>query len=286
MTTELKNRLMWGIGAALAVILVIFVLGPEVTFLLSLGLSLLGWREYSRMMKLVDREALYYPGYLLLFMIFTHSFFMGPMTFFWIWFVWAAAFFILFFEMIVKRKHQVAMIEGVVSTDQRFDPEATWRDLCRFVLGIFYVFMIFGFVGPICLSKIHGERLLCLGLSVTFVGDTAAYFVGKRWGKRKLWPEISPGKTLEGALGGWVGSVLAALIVWLVLLTRSDIGLWQVLVVGFLSAPLAQAGDFLESLMKRAAGKKDSGDFMPGHGGILDRADGLVFVLPLIYFLF
>lgn len=124
----------------------------------------------------------------------------------------------------------------------------------------------------------QGLSLLLWVFIVTWATDIGAYFAGKRFGKRKLAPSISPGKTVEGLWGGVVAAaVLGAAWVF-------STGLGQSLV---LLAPLfavaAQAGDLFESKMKRRAGIKDSGDLLPGHGGVLDRLDGLVPVAVLTF---
>jgi phosphatidate cytidylyltransferase len=281
MTQELKTRLVWGFAAGAGVLITTFLLGPEATFLVALGAGVAGWREYCRLMGLDLRPAFKYVGYILLSTIFAHMFFVGGNTLFWLWLTGLIGFAIVSIEYGIERRKRPA---GDVAF---FQPELNWTHLCRFVLGIFYLFMLFGFVGPI-ISKIRGDQILTLAFATVFMGDTGAYFVGKARGKRKLWPELSPGKTIEGALGGWVGSVAASLLLWglFSLIFKSSITWYQCLTVGFCAGPLSQLGDLLESLMKRVSGRKDSGTLLPGHGGILDRADGLVFVMPLVYFLF
>jgi phosphatidate cytidylyltransferase len=127
-----------------------------------------------------------------------------------------------------------------------------------------------------------------LALVTVSMNDTCAYFGGKRFGKRKVWPALSPGKTIEGVYLGYLGSVVAALLTWglFFLIKDRTLSVWTALSIGLIAAPLAVLGDFLESLLKRASHYKDSGSMLPGHGGILDRADAYVFVFPLIYFLF
>ena len=108
--------------------------------------------------------------------------------------------------------------------------------------------------------------------------DIAAYFAGKRFGKHKLWPAISPNKTIEGLAGGMLAAASFGLIAsFFAPFPASPLqGLW----IGALIAVIAQSGDFFESWLKRRAGVKDSGQLIPGHGGILDRVDGLVFAAP------
>jgi len=120
-------------------------------------------------------------------------------------------------------------------------------------------------------------------LAITWIQDTAAYFVGRRLGRHKMAPVLSPKKTWEGAAGGLVGSILAALLcVWLLGLPVSY-GAGALLgLVGSIVGPL---GDLSESWIKRQVGLKDSGTLIPGHGGILDRADSLMFTGPVLYYL-
>jgi len=124
-----------------------------------------------------------------------------------------------------------------------------------------------------------GSYLLLGIIAVVWVADSAAYFFGKRFGKYKLAPRISPGKTWEGVLGAWLavsiyGGILCTFLhmnYWLI------VALWGVTVLSIM-------GDLLESMIKRHAGVKDSGQLLPGHGGILDRIDGLTSSLPLAAF--
>lgn len=133
-----------------------------------------------------------------------------------------------------------------------------------------------------------GAIVLTLPIIVTWATDIGAFFVGRAVGGRKLMPGVSPGKTVSGALGGIVASVLIAwLYVALALrpaaqLTLSPAG---IIVFGAVISVAAQVGDLFESLMKREAGVKDSSTLLPGHGGVLDRMDSLFFVLPIAHLL-
>lgn len=131
-----------------------------------------------------------------------------------------------------------------------------------------------------------GAYLLAFPFTVTWTADTAAYFAGNFFGKRKLAPSVSPGKTLEGAAAGLLTAVLiGAFMGWFFLKLGPD-PLTQALVgggMGLIMAFSIQVGDLIESLFKREAGVKDSGSLLPGHGGILDRFDALIFTLPLTY---
>jgi len=122
----------------------------------------------------------------------------------------------------------------------------------------------------------HGLELLVWIFLVTWSTDIGAYFVGRSFGKRKLAPSISPGKTVEGLCGG----IAAATLIGGAWVLAMDLGL-PLLALAPLLAIAAQAGDLFESSMKRRAGVKDSGSWLPGHGGVLDRLDGLIPVAVL-----
>jgi phosphatidate cytidylyltransferase len=117
---------------------------------------------------------------------------------------------------------------------------------------------------------------------VIFLGDSGGYLFGKLIGKHKMTPLASPNKTWEGSLGGLAFGALGALAARQILLR--DIGLWQALVCGVLVHAAAQVSDPLESLFKRAVGVKDSSNFLPGHGGFLDRVDSFLLAAPFFYY--
>ena len=133
----------------------------------------------------------------------------------------------------------------------------------------------------------HGRELVILAVFTTFACDTSAFFVGRAWGRHHMAPAISPHKTWEGAIGGFVGAIAAALA----LRSLLSLGDWslplnyvEAIGVGCLIGVVAQLGDLLESLLKRRAGVKDSGNLIPGHGGVLDRIDSLVFTGVIVYY--
>jgi phosphatidate cytidylyltransferase len=136
-----------------------------------------------------------------------------------------------------------------------------------------------------------GRNWVYLAMLTTFANDTSAYFVGRARGRHKLAPAISPAKTREGAIGGLVGAVAGAVVIATVLkLIPAELGApfafsyWQIIVLGFLVGLFAQIGDLVESLLKRQMGVKESGSLLPGHGGVLDRFDSLIFVGAMVYY--
>ncbi len=135
-------------------------------------------------------------------------------------------------------------------------------------------------------TAFHGAALLIFPLWVTWLGDTSAYGCGSRWGRAKLFEVVSPNKTVVGAIGGLLGSVVAGgVFAWLWLSGIPEFALsWPV--AAAISLPIAivgQVGDLAESVIKRGAGVKDSGHLLPGHGGVLDRLDALFFTVPFTY---
>ena len=133
-----------------------------------------------------------------------------------------------------------------------------------------------------------GLLMVAFPLAVTWVGDTLAYFMGKGFGRRKLMPPVSPAKTVVGGVAGLIGSVgVGALVGWVLIDLHPETALSVVLgaAMGLVLGVGAQVGDLAESVTKREAGVKDSGTLLPGHGGVLDRFDGVIFNLPLAYLL-
>ncbi|HET7462937.1 MAG TPA: phosphatidate cytidylyltransferase, partial [Longimicrobium sp.] len=137
-------------------------------------------------------------------------------------------------------------------------------------------------------SPLHGTAILLFPVVLTWLSDTFAYFAGRLWGKKKLIPRVSPGKTVAGALGAVIGTPLAAVGYALFLQRFGTLrpGLAEAAVFGVAVSVAAQVGDLAESLLKRDVGVKDSGKLLPGHGGALDRFDSLFFTLPLGYAFF
>lgn len=125
---------------------------------------------------------------------------------------------------------------------------------------------------------------LYFALSVVLLGDTGAYFVGRAFGKTKLLPRVSPKKTLEGAMGGLVASGIAGGL--LTHFFHLPFPMWVAILISLAAGIAGQVGDLAESALKRAANVKDSGYLLPGHGGVLDRIDALLFGAPICYFLF
>lgn len=135
---------------------------------------------------------------------------------------------------------------------------------------------------PAALAMVALEpRDALLALAVAWIADTTAYFVGRRWGRRKLAPSISPGKTWEGAAGGLIGAAAYAMILSILFAGMQGTRMAAFLGAAALLVAVSIVGDLFESAVKRQAGVKDSGAILPGHGGMLDRIDSATAVLPV-----
>lgn len=156
------------------------------------------------------------------------------------------------------------------------------RDAITQVFGLFYITGFLSFV-PAIHSLDQGPMLLLFLLLIIWGGDIGAYYGGKNFGRHKLSPNLSPGKTLEGSFAGLLLCVLICIPMQQYLFSGMSFG--RLALIAVLTSIIAQAGDLLESLMKRVGEVKDSGTLFPGHGGVFDRFDSLILAAPVYYFL-
>ena len=147
--------------------------------------------------------------------------------------------------------------------------------------GIVYLALPLSYLIAIRDLERGGVWILFL-LTIIWGNDTFAYIAGKLMGAHKLSPMVSPGKTVEGAVGGFAGGALAALVFRHFGLP--EMGLWPAVIFSVVAGAIGICGDLFESLIKRGAGVKDSGTIVPGHGGVLDRIDSLIFPIPVLYY--
>ena len=151
-------------------------------------------------------------------------------------------------------------------------------NIAYIILGLFYIGIPFALVDFIAFDGDTFYYRIVFGLLLlTWVNDTGAYLVGSQFGKTPLFPRISPNKTWEGSLGG---AIICILFGYLLHLFFDEIGLVQWLVLAAIVAIFGGLGDLVESMLKRSVGVKDSGNLLPGHGGLLDRFDAFIFVIP------
>lgn len=134
----------------------------------------------------------------------------------------------------------------------------------------------------------YGSFFVLLGLAIAWMSDTGAYFCGKFFGKNKLCPEVSPKKTIEGFIGGIITCILSMIFIAVIFNNfifpqKHQINYILIIILGLIGSPISALGDLCFSAVKRKCGVKDFGTLMPGHGGILDRFDSVIFVLPYVY---
>lgn len=150
-----------------------------------------------------------------------------------------------------------------------------------------YVFPFFiSLLVPI-MKLADGRRLVIIPFVAAWCSDAMAYFIGSAFGRHKLAPKISPKKSIEGAAGGIAGGIIGMLIYGVILyLCKFDVPWLAFIVMGILGSVFGQFGDLFLSYIKRECRIKDFGNFLPGHGGVLDRFDSALFVVPICYFVF
>jgi phosphatidate cytidylyltransferase len=163
--------------------------------------------------------------------------------------------------------------------------EKTWNKIISVFFPVFWIVLPFSLLTDIGKNDYYhatpGWMQLIPFFILLWVNDTFAYLIGRLIGKNKLAPEISAGKTIEGAIGGIVFSMIAGVIIYYWL---GSFTCWMWILTALIISPIAIASDLFESVLKRKSGVKDSGSLLPGHGGILDRFDAVFFTAP-IYFL-
>ena len=149
------------------------------------------------------------------------------------------------------------------------------------LLGLVYPGVLLSYIILIRnLPEPYGLHLVIFSYAITWGSDTGAYFIGSTWGRHRLAPRVSPKKSLEGAIGGLIIGTLLGIgyLIW------AQLPLMPWILISPIAIIIGQCGDLFESLIKRGAKIKDSGQFLPGHGGVLDRFDSLLFIAPFIYY--
>ncbi len=163
---------------------------------------------------------------------------------------------------------------------------APWKDaiaaLCADSAALLLIAFPLSFLVPLHAARPLGPRLLLFLLVLLWAGDSLAYFIGRAIGRHKMAPELSPGKTWEGAAANLLGSLIVAFVAarWI------PLPVFHLAAMAALANLAGQLGDLTESAYKRAAGAKDSGVILPGHGGMLDRVDSLIFAAPVVWYYF
>ncbi len=274
--TELTKRTLFAVGAIPVVVGAVWFGGAALAALLSVAAALSAW-EYGRLAEAAGQR---------------------PMT---AWLIVLAALVPLAVHAVhlglwIPPLTVIALLPPVLLTVAMWTRGATGRPLeatATTLFGAWYTGGMLSFAYALryhrfAIGALAGTLLLLLPLVLTWINDSGAFFFGKRFGRRKLMPSVSPGKTIAGA----VGAVATCLVgTWaysaFLLGPYANLGLsWTgIIIFGTAISAAAQVGDLAESLLKRQAGVKDSSALIPGHGGVLDRLDSLFFTIPLGYVL-
>jgi len=175
-----------------------------------------------------------------------------------------------------------AMVLSLIWLLLRRQKEAAFTSWAWTIAGILYIGWLLSYL--VALNLEGGRNWVFFALFTTFVSDSAAFFIGRALGKHHLAPQVSPGKTWEGAIAGVFGAIIISLLFTLPTPLHLPLGYGQAILLGLLISVFGQLGDLAESLFKRNMGVKDSGKLMPGHGGILDRNDSIVFAGVVVYY--
>ncbi len=150
------------------------------------------------------------------------------------------------------------------------------------IMGLAYPGYLFGLLMMISVSS-NWVDVMVLACFSTWVCDSFALFGGKRFGKHRIAPEVSPNKTVEGCVCGLISAIIAGVVIYYIPGLCKGITLWQCVVTCAVASTMGQIGDLAESLIKRMIGVKDFSDLIPGHGGLFDRVDSLLFSIPTSY---
>lgn len=262
---KLRQRMITGIVAG-AGFLGLCMLGGLWYHVLVLLMSLIGYYEFVRMTGIRPFQGVSWIGYLgVVYTMFPWELLGLAMPLDLLRSYWLLMFLFMIITVTSKNKipvGQVAMLFlGMVYIGIGFHYLAATRSTAD-GYGLFWTFLM---------------------LAAIWSSDAGAYFTGRRIGKHKLWPAISPNKTIEGAIGGIVAALIAAVL--FAVFSNGILGIGRALLLGVSAAAAGQMGDLIQSGYKRVYGIKDSGTLLPGHGGILDRCDSWIIVFPFVHIL-
>lgn len=251
------------IGALLLIPLIVFLfLGGEYLKYASMVISLLGTYEYYKVAKVKNFHPIEIVGYLI---VIIYYFYLG------------LAFNFNILSIIIILSTIVMLSIPVINT------KYTYVDCAVTLLGFIYITVFSGFIYLINIKQ-YGSRFVWLVFISSWATDITAYYIGKNFGKKKLCPKVSPKKTVAGSIGGFLGSVIFCSISgYIFILSKIPIKFINYILMGAISGITCQFGDLAASSIKRYSGVKDYSHLIPGHGGILDRFDSILFSSVTIY---
>ncbi|MGG8343964.1 phosphatidate cytidylyltransferase [Streptococcus uberis] len=259
----MKERVIWG-GIAAAIFLPFLLIG-NLPFQLFIGI--LAMLAVSELMKMRRLEIFSFEGVLAMLAAFVLT---VPMDTY-LTFLPIDASFASFGLMVFL------LLAGTVFNSERYSfDDAAFPIASSLYVGIGFQNLVH--------ARVSGIDKVLLALFIVWATDMGAYFIGRRFGKRKLLAKVSPNKTIEGSLGGIASAVVVAMVFMLIdKSVYAPFNFFMMLILVAFFSIFAQFGDLVESAIKRHFGVKDSGKLIPGHGGILDRFDSLIFVFPIMH---
>ena len=243
---------------ALVPLLLILIYGGMPLYITEFVIVIMGLNEFYKAFKLKDIHSIEYIGYIFATYIFLKNIFMFPIEY---TLLFSFALFLIGSILMIYRRCNIIEFAitclGIIYVSVFLDHIILTVD--NFELGKIYVWLIF---------------------ILAFMTDTCAYFSGYFFGKHKLIPQVSPKKTIEGSIGGILGSTVSCVVFGYLF----DLNLVHMIIIGSVGSIVAQVGDLFASSIKRYIEIKDYGKLIPGHGGILDRFDSVIFTAPFVYY--
>ena len=262
-----KKRVITGAVLIALIILILWINIPLVDTIFILLISLMGMYEYNKAFKSAGYNVVPIVGYISCFSILL----MGLNI--------PTDITILISRIAIPSVLIVTFIYSILSK-----LKITIIDVAITILSIVYIPFLFSFLKLILMME-HGRLFIWFVIMGAFACDTFAFLIGCKFGKNKLCPEVSPKKTIEGSIAGILGVVITYIIIYVIARFCLNIylNIWIIMLMALVSGIIGQFGDLAASSIKRFCKIKDFGLIMPGHGGILDRCDSIMFVAPIVY---
>lgn len=257
-------------GAFGVILLIIVMIAPEVWFDAALAIiALIAMWEINTAFKAKDLKPIEWLGYISIPFALSLRL-LTPKTAFLLLLGFTLMLMYIMFTKVVLSNNKINFLDASVT-----------------ILSIFYVTFLFSFLA-LTRHMADGKLIVWFIFIGGWVTDIFAYFSGRLLGRNKLIPEISPNKTVEGSAGGLIACVVVTVIYGLSIkgMLDFDLGILQLIILGMFCSISAQLGDLTASAIKRSTKIKDYGTIMPGHGGIIDRFDSILFVAPIVFFFF
>lgn len=263
----MKKRIITGAVLIALLIFILWINIPLVDTIFIFLISLMGMYEYNKAFKTAGYNVISIIGYISCLPILLMGLSINSDTS------------ILILRLAVPCVLMITLIYSILRK-----LKVTIVDVAITILSIVYIPFLFSFLKLILMME-NGRLFIWFVITGAFACDTFAYLIGCKFGKRKLCPEVSPKKTVEGSIAGIIGVIIAYSIIYII--ARFSLGIylniWIIMLMAVVSGIIGQFGDLAASSIKRFCKIKDFGSLMPGHGGILDRCDSIMFVAPIVY---